>query len=127
MTRGSTICRETFWMKIQSYHFGHIEIDGKAYRNDVKLVGDKVVPDWWRSRGHLVEPKDVKDLLDADAEVCIFGTGAYGAMRVSSAVKSAFKGRGVKVVLEKTESACDTYNRLTKEGKKVVAGFHLSC
>ena len=114
-------------MEIQSYHFGHIQIDGKAYRDDVKLVGDKVVPSWWRSRGHLVEPNDVKDLLSADAEVCIFGTGAYGAMRVSEAVKSAFEARGVKVLAERTESACNTYNRLTKQGKKIVAGFHLSC
>ena len=114
-------------MEIQSYHFGHIQIDGKAYRNDVKLIGARVVPDWWRSRGHLVEPKDVQDLLSADAEVCIFGSGAYGGLRVSAAAKSAFESRGVRVLVEKTESACNLYNRLSKEGKKVVAGFHLSC
>jgi hypothetical protein len=114
-------------MEIQSYHFGHIQIDGKAYRNDVKLIGERVVPDWWRSQGHHVGPEDVKDMLSSDAEVCIFGTGAYGALRVSEAVKSAFESRGVKVLAQKTESACDTYNRLTKEGRKVVAGFHLSC
>jgi len=114
-------------MEIQSYRFGAIEIDGKVYKDDVKLVGDRVIAGWWRSRGHLVEPKDVKDLLGADASVCIFGTGAYGAMRVSDAVKSAFEGCGVKVLVEKTESACYTYNRFIKEGKKVVAGLHLSC
>ncbi len=114
-------------MEIQSYHFGHIEIDGRAYQDDVKLVGNKVVPSWWRSTGHLVELQDVKDLLSANAEVCIFGTGAYGAMRVSEAVTAAFKSCGVKVLTERTESACNTYNRLVKEGKKVVAGFHLSC
>lgn len=114
-------------MKIQSYRFGHIEIDGKVYRDDVKLVGERVVPDWWRSSGHFVELNDVGDLLYADADVCIFGTGAYGAMLVSEAVKSAFESRGIEVLIEKTESACSTYNRLSKEGKKVVAGFHLSC
>lgn len=114
-------------MEIQSYRFGHIEIDGKAYRNDVKLIGNSVVPDWWRSKGHHVGPEDVKDLLSSDAEVCIFGTGAYGALRVSEAVTTALKRRGISVVVEKTESACDAYNRLVKEGKKVVAGFHLSC
>jgi hypothetical protein len=114
-------------VEIQSYHFGHIEIDGKAYRNDVKLVGNTVVPSWWRSTGHLVGLEDVKDLLSANADVCIFGTGAYGGMRVSEAVRSAFEAGGVKMLAEKTESACNTYNRLTREGKKVVAGFHLSC
>ena len=113
-------------MQIQTYRFGYIEIDGKVYRNDIKLIGKTVVPDWWRGQGHLVELEDVQDLLKADAEICIFGTG-YGGMRVSKAVKSAFKNRGVEVLIEKTESACDTYNRLLQGGKKLVAGFHLSC
>ncbi|NVM23695.1 MAG: hypothetical protein HWN68_18195 [Desulfobacterales bacterium] len=114
-------------MKIQSYRFGHIEIDGKAYAKDVKLIGEKVAPNWWRSTGHRVEISDVEDLLAADAEVCVFGTGASGLVRVSEAVKSAFESRGMKVLIERTESACNTYNRLTEEGKKVVAGFHLTC
>jgi len=116
-----------FAVKIQSYSFGYIEIDGKAYWHDVKLIGEKVVPDWWRSSGHLVEPQDVKDLLNADAEICVFGTGAYGAMRISEKVKSILKRRGIQVLIEKTESACDTYNLLSKEGKKLVAGLHLTC
>ncbi len=114
-------------MTIESYRFGHIQIDGKAYGDDVKLVGDKVVAGWWRSSGHFVDLKDVKDLLSAATEVCIFGTGAYGGMRVSEAVRSAFESRNVQVVVERTESACETYNQLSREGKKVVAGFHLSC
>ncbi len=114
-------------MIIQSYRFGHIEIDGKAYRDDVKLVGNKVIPDWWRSSGHLVQLNDVKDLLKADAEVCIFGTGAYGGMKVSEAVISSIEGLGVKVLVAKTEPACDSYNQLTKEGGRVIAGFHLTC
>lgn len=114
-------------MKIQSYRFGYIEIDGKGYRNDVKLIGKSVVPEWWRSQGHLVQVKDVQDLLNADAEICVFGTGAYGSMRVSEAVRSEFQNRGIQIQIEKTESACDTYSRLLRDGKKVVAGFHLSC
>lgn len=112
---------------IQSYRFGHIEINGKTYRNDVKLIGNKVVPEWWRSQGHLVEIKDVQDLLIADAEICIFGTGAYGSMRVSESVRSALQDRGIEVMMEQTEPACNTYNRLLETGKKVVAGLHLTC
>lgn len=114
-------------MKIQSYRFGHIQIDGKDYRNDVKLIGERVFPDWWRSEGHLVETRDVQDLLNADPEICIFGTGAYGSMRVSEAARSEFRKQGVEVLIEKTESACNTYSRLLQDGKKVVGGFHLSC
>jgi hypothetical protein len=74
-----------------------------------------------------VEVKDVQDLLEADAEICIFGTGAYGSMRVSESVRSDLKDRGVEVVTEQTESACHTYNRLLDSGRKVVAGLHLTC
>ena len=112
---------------IQSYRFGHIEINGKAYRNDVKLIGDKVVPEWWRSRGHLVELKDVQDLLKTNPEICIFGTGAYGSMRISESVRSALQDRGIEVVMEPTEQACHTYNRLLETGREVVAGLHLTC
>ena len=102
-------------------------IEGVTYTNDVKIIQNTVVPDWWRSQGHLVQMKDVRDLLDANAEFCIFGTGAYGGMRISDAVRSELENRGRKVVIEPTESACETYNRLLQEGKSVVAGFHLSC
>ena len=114
-------------MKIQSYKFGHIEIDGTVYRNDVRLIGNKVLPEWWRSQGHYVDLMDANDLLAAEAEVCIFGTGAYGSMRIAPEVEAAFKKRGVQVITEKTSSACDLYNRLTNEGKKVIAGLHLTC
>jgi hypothetical protein len=114
-------------MKIQSYRFGYIQIDGKDYRNDVKLIGKRVIPDWWRTQGHFVEMRDVQDLLNAGAEICIFGTGAYGSMRVSEAVQSEFQNRGIRVLMQKTESACALYSRLVQDGKKVVAGFHLSC
>jgi hypothetical protein len=114
-------------MEIQSYQFGHIEIDGNGYRNDVKIIGDVVVPEWWRSKGHYVDLKDVKDLLAAEAEICIFGTGAYGSMRIAPTVATAFQDRGIKVLTDKTASACDLYNRLTSQGKKVIAGFHLTC
>ena len=112
---------------IESYRFGHIKIDSQAYRNDVKLIGEKVLSDWWRSQGHLVQIKDIQDLIDANAEFCVFGTGAYGGMRVAESVTSQLESRGSRVMVEPTESACNTYNRLLQDGKLVVAGFHLSC
>ena len=112
---------------IESYRFGHIKSDSQAYRNDVKLIGEKVLPDWRRSQGHLVQIKDVQDLIDAKAQFCVFGTGAYGAMRIADSVTSELESHGSKVMIEPTESACNTYNRLVQEGKLIVAGFHLTC
>ena len=109
---------------IESYRFGHIKIDSQSYRKDIKLIGEKVLPDWRRSQGHLVQVKDVQDLIDAEAEFCVFGTGAFGAMRIADSVTSELESRGRKVMIEPTESACNIYNRLVREGKLIVAGFH---
>ncbi len=114
-------------MEIQSYGFGRIVIDGKVYNNDVKIVDDRVRPEWWREQGHFVDLKDVADLLIGEADICIFGTGAYGSMRISDAVKTAFKKKGIEIITEKTASACDRFNTLQKEGKRVMSGFHLTC
>jgi hypothetical protein len=114
-------------MEIQAYRFGRIEIDGQVYTNDVKIVGTRVAPEWWRKQGHYVDLDDVVDLLDAEADICIFGTGAYGSMRISPSVKEALEKKGVETILEKTASACNRFNALRKKGKRVIAGFHLTC
>lgn len=114
-------------MKIQDYRFGIIQIDGKTYHNDVKIIGNRVIDRWWRSQGHFVALEDVEDLLSAGCEVCIFGTGAYGALRISDEVRAAFESQGTRVAAEKTSSACDLYNQLVEQGKAVAAGLHLTC
>ena len=114
-------------MKIESYGFGHISIDGNVYKNDVKLLPGKGVFNWWRSSGHLVRREDIEDLLQSKARVCVLGTGAYGAMTVSPEAKSALEAQGTDVFIEKTGSATHRFNRLIQEGKAVVGAFHLTC
>ncbi|MFO7686574.1 MAG: hypothetical protein R6V60_10795 [Desulfobacterales bacterium] len=33
------------------------------YLNDIKIVGNAVIPEWWRKSGHTVSPEDVSDLI----------------------------------------------------------------
>lgn len=114
-------------MKIESFSFGMIRIDGREYRFDLKLIGDRLIPNWFRANGHLVEPEDIADILESDVDTCIIGTGAYGLMRVSDKVKSDFKSRNIPLVIEKTEEACRRYNQLKKTYKNVAAALHLTC
>lgn len=114
-------------MKIDAYRFGRITIDGKVYEEDVRLIGGKVLPGWWRASGHLVRLEDIKELLGTDARICLFGTGAYGGMKVSPEASTALETRGMEVIIEKTGAACTRFNRLAGENTKVVAAFHLTC
>ena len=114
-------------MKIRSYQFGRIDIDGHVYRHDVKILDGQVVPEWWRRQSHFVDIEDVRDLLDTDADICIFGTGAYGSMQISESVQTELKRRGFQVIMEKTAAACNRFTHLHREGKRIIAGFHLTC
>jgi len=112
---------------IDSYSFGHIVVNGKAYHNDIKIIDDAVIPEWWRKSGHVVSPEDVSDLVDARPEYIVIGRGKPGFMKTNSEVKHLFEDKGITLLEEKTAKAVKIFNRLHREGKKVCAGFHLSC
>ena len=48
-------------MRIQNYEFGRVKINGETYNNDVIILPDRVVPDWWRKSGHEVQIEDIED------------------------------------------------------------------
>ncbi|CAB5108245.1 hypothetical protein D3OALGA1CA_1864 [Olavius algarvensis associated proteobacterium Delta 3] len=112
---------------IESYSFGNIVVNGKAYHNDVKIIDATVIPEWWRKSGHVVSPKDVSDLVAARPDYVVIGKGNPGFMKTSSEVKHLFEDKGITLLEEKTAKAVKIFNRLHREGKKVCAGFHLSC
>ncbi len=119
-------------MKIDSYRFGQIIIDGKAYDYDVVLVG-KEVRRWVRKESHHVLWEDVEGLLDLKPEVVIFGTGSMEVMKVPPEVVSRLQEQGIEVIVERTGRAVEVYNEISKDlprqqaGKKVVAALHLTC
>ena len=117
--------RET--IMIESYSFGRIVVDGIPYTNDIRIIDDAVVPEWWRKSGHTVAPEDVSELLESRAEYVVIGKGKPGLMKTSRGVKRLFEQHGMKLFEEKTSKAVQTFNRLHREGKKVCAGFHLTC
>ena len=70
---------------------------------------------------------DGREILSEDGYQFIIGTGAHGAMRVAKAVEGWLKGLGVRWEAHRTGEACERYNDLVGEGKRVVAAFHLTC
>ncbi|MBU1626436.1 hypothetical protein KKB18_03630 [bacterium] len=111
---------------INSYGFGRIVIDGKAYNSDVIVYPDHVHSSWWRKEGHILNIRDIEEIVKEAPEVLIVGKGNPGLMKVLKETKDFIESRGIKLICENTEEACKIYNKLYPT-KKVVAALHLTC
>ena len=114
-------------MHIDSYTFGSMAVDGKAYAADLVLLPDGVRGDWWREAGHSLGVGALQDVLAAKPEVLVVGTGAYGAMKVPQETRRALDEAGIEVVIEETGAAVERYNALFAEGRRAAGAFHLTC
>jgi hypothetical protein len=112
--------------QIDSYHFGRIVIDGRAYTADVIITPDGVKADWWRREGHSLCPQDLEGALNPDIDVVIIGCGANGALKVPESMRRWLSEIGRELVALPTQAACDRYNELAGSGR-VIAGLHLTC
>lgn len=111
---------------IESYSFGEIEIEGEKYTNDVIILPERVKSNWWRKEGHSLHPEDLEEVIEADPEVLVIGTGSYGRMSVPTGVRDLLEDNGIKLVVEKTESACEKFNEIASS-KRAAAALHLTC
>ncbi len=114
-------------MKIDSYSFGHIVINGKAYASDVIIYGDRVDASWWRKEGHRLLPDDLADVLSTRPDILIVGTGYAGMMAVPKTTREQIASYGIDVKVERTGRAVDLYNALQEQKKQVVAALHITC
>ena len=112
---------------ITDFSFGKIVVGGVSFTNDIKILQGKVIPDWWRKSGHVVDVGDVADMLDSQPDILLLGKGQPGLMKSTRSLQQLLESKGIELIEEKTTSAIKTFNRLTKEGKNVCAGFHVSC
>ncbi len=111
---------------IDSYQFGEIVIGGKKYSSDVIVSPDRVRDNWWRKIGHELCLEDIADVITENPEVLVVGTGASGLMKVLPEVKQVVQARGIKLIVEPTNKACNTYNQLS-HSQRVVATLHITC
>lgn len=112
---------------ITEFSFGRIIVGGQIYRNDIKIVEGKLVPDWWRQSGHAVEIDDVQDILDSETEILVIGKGQPGYMKITDALRGHLEKNNIQLIDEPTQEAIQTFNRLCKAGVPVSGGFHVGC
>ena len=111
---------------INSYHFGEIVINGKKYSSDVVIFPDRVNDTWWRKTGHELCVEDIAEVITANPEVLVVGTGASGLMKVLPEVEQAAQAQGIKLIVATTEQACNLYNELSYS-QRLAAALHLTC
>ena len=114
-------------MMIESFSFGNIVVNGITYTNDIKIIQGKVIPGWWRKKGHQVNIDDIQDIIAAGPDILVLGKGKPGLMKSTPSLCEFLKQKHIDLIEEKTSKAIKTFNRLFKQDKNVCAGFHLTC
>ncbi len=113
---------------IVSYSFGKITIDGQEYTEDVIIMpSGEVVSPWWRKAGHELALSDIKEILETTPSVLVVGTGDPGMMKPISGLGANLQAKGIRVIVQPTKQAVDTFNALREESEVVAACFHLTC
>jgi len=112
--------------RVESYSFGQMVVDGETYTNDLILLPGRVVPNWWRDQGHRLRVDDLEDVLDAQPDVLVVGTGAYGVMDVPQSTRQAIREAGIELRVAQTGDAWRTYNDL-QDRQRAAGAFHLTC
>ncbi len=112
-------------MKIEHYEFGKIVINGKVYTGDLMIIGEKIVENWWREEGHLLQIHDIFEVFEYKPEILVIGTGANGFMKVSEDLIKKLNDEGIDYYILNTKEAVKKFNEL--KNKKIAALFHLTC
>lgn len=110
---------------IESYSFGRITIKGEDFE-DIKIISEKILP-WHFIENHTVTEQDIVDLFEENPDYIIIGTGASGLVYVKNEVIKKIEEKGIKLIIENTKKACEEFNNLKKEGKRVNAILHSTC
>ncbi len=114
-------------MQISACNFGSITVDGETYTKDLIIHDGQVHPEWWRQKGHSLCMDDLATVLTDPPEVLVIGRGQHGVMRIPDETRRALKEKGIELVDLPTPKAVDRYQELAASGRKVSAGFHLTC
>ncbi len=114
-------------MKIDSYSFGTMKVDGTEYKGDLIIFPDKIKPDWWRKKGHSLAVDDLADVLDFKPDVLVVGKGASGMMNVPAETEKFIQDQARVLIAEKTSQACQIFNEKIEKSTKVAGAFHLTC
>ena len=111
-------------IKVDSFIFGSIIINGRKFGDDVTVAWDGEVIT--KKSAHAFSVNDLRDMLIKAPEVVIIGTGTAGQVKIDPNVQITAGVEGVELIIKPTAQAIEEFNRQSKR-RKVIASFHLTC
>ena len=113
-------------MKIESFKFGSITIEGKTYTSDVIVYPDRVDDSWSREEEHRPQIREFTDIINAEPDILIIGTGYAGVLSIPDQIRNFLTSKGIEVRVDKTKQAIELFNTL-QNSEKVIAALHITC
>ena len=112
---------------IESYRFGKMVIDGQTYQRDLIIYPDRVNAHWWRKTGHEVCVEDIHEIIAAQPECLVVGTGKPGLMKVLAETQDVLNTQGIELIAAPTNRAYQAFNKELQNQRYVIGAFHLTC
>jgi len=75
----------------------------------IKIIGDRVIPEWWRDRDHRLNMDDVGDILSTGPVVLVVGTGYAENMRVEKGLLRSMEKEKIRLVAQDTRAAVKSF------------------
>lgn len=117
-------------MRVDSFQFGSIVIDGKKYGRDVLLFPEGTVRQreggFWKFGSHSITKAEIEELIKAKPEVLIVGTGTAGRAKITPEAETCAQEANVKLLAAPSPQAIKHMNQLLGEGKRVSAIVHVT-
>jgi hypothetical protein len=111
--------------RLEQYTFGRLIVDGREETQDVIVLPDRVVRNWWRRDGHSLVLDDLGEVMEDLPLRLVVGTGAQGRMQPDADALQALERRGIEVEVLPTEQAVRRYEELNPA--ETAAALHLTC
>ncbi len=107
---------------IRAYEKGQLIINEQAYRRNLIITPERLIPDWRPQSVADLTAEDFEELLALRPGLILLGTGERQVFP-SAALYAGLINAGIGVEVMNTPAACRTYNILMSEGRSVAAAL----
>lgn len=111
-------------VKIDSFKFGEMDIEGKTYYSDVMMFWDGKVQ--FLPKFKIFGMNLLAKLMKRNPMIIVIGTGEKGTVKIAPEVRQACEDQKIKLYTDPTGKAVDFFNGLVLQGKKVAAAFNVT-
>jgi len=109
---------------ITAYERGRFNVNGKTISTSLVIAPDQLIEDWSISQIDELSTGHIDAIIGLKPELVLLGTGEQLTFPEIE-IYAALIDRGIGVDVMDSGAACRTYNILSGEGRRVVAGLIL--